>query len=67
LRATRRRPQYRARQLFHGGGNTFGKVGMPSVQYTDYFFLDLKTAQAFIDNFGGFTKLAVGPESDRPI
>ena len=55
------------RNYFVGGGGTFGEVGGPNTQYSDFYFVDLKTAQAFTDQFGGYAQLAVGPESDRPV
>lgn len=51
---------------FMGGGSTFGEVGKPYVDCADYYFVDLKTVQAFVDRFSDCVQLAIGPESDRP-
>lgn len=51
---------------FMGGGSTFGAIGAPNVQYSDYYFLDLKTVQAFVEHFSDCVELAIGPQSDRP-
>src|ERR1700744_4089209 len=51
---------------FMGGGSTFAEIGKPYVQYTDYYFIDLKNANAFVEQFRDCVELAIGMESDRP-
>lgn len=56
-----------ARNYYAGGSSGFGEIGRPYEQYTTYHFLDVATAQAFMDHFRDAASLALGSESDRPV